>query len=189
MKRYFKIETKRLIIRIINEEDARFMLKLMNTEKWLLNIGDRKVNTEEDARRYINSKMGSQLSAKGFINHIMIDKKKSVAVGTCSIHDREGIEGLDIGYALLPEYEGLGYATEGATMMAQLAFKQFKQQKISAITKDQNFGSGKVLEKIGFQHQSYIRLPHEQEDLKFYALEKKIFEENVKTLADKTYKQ
>lgn len=169
------METRRLKIRLITDEDAHFLFKLMNTKKWLLNIGDRNIVDADRALEYMNARMSPSLQDKGFVNHVMIEKKSGEAVGTCSIHDRKGVEGLDIGYALLSEYEGQGYATEGALLMAKMAFEEFKQQRISAITTDENIGSCKVLERLGFQHQSYIKLPDGNEELRLYTLNKEEF--------------
>ena len=170
------METSQLKYRVISEADAAFLFELMNTDKWHSYIGDRKIRTEEDARNYIRANMSAELSQKGFINHVMVDKKTNIPVGTCSLHDRPGVEGLDVGYALLPTYEGRGFATEGATLMVKLAFSRFQQKLISAITTDENIRSCRVLEKIGFQHQSYVRLPNGKEELKLYVLEQKDFD-------------
>ncbi len=171
------METRRLKLRLITEDDAYFLFRLMNTEKWHLNIGDRNITNDDRAREYIKDRMSPKLEEKGFINHVMIEKKSGEAVGTCSIHDRKGVEGLDIGYALLSEYEGQGYATEGASLMVEMAFERFNQQEISAITTDGNIGSCKVLERLGFQHHSYIKLPNSNEEIKLYVLGRKEFEE------------
>jgi len=46
-------ETERLIIKPTSTEDAEFILRLLNTPKWIKNIGDRNVKTVEDAKVYI----------------------------------------------------------------------------------------------------------------------------------------
>ncbi|WP_425392214.1 GNAT family N-acetyltransferase [Ekhidna sp.] len=166
------METSRLYLKPIAPEDAGFLLRLMNTDKWHLNIGDRKVYTEKDALKYMQDRMDPDLSKKGFVNHVMIQKETGNAVGTCSLHDREGVEGMDIGYALLPSYEGYGYAQEGAKAMINLAFNSYNQSFINAITTDQNVGSCRILEKLGFTHQGYIRLPDNPENIKLYTLRK-----------------
>ncbi len=173
------METNRLKLRLITKDDAHFLFKLMNTEKWHLNIGDRNITDDDRAREYMNSRMSPVLEEKGFINHVMIEKESGEPVGTCSIHDRNGVNGLDIGYALLSEFEGKGYATEGALMMIKVAFEKFEQEEISAITTDNNIGSCKVLERLGFKHQSYIKLPDGNEELKLYVLSREEFEKNL----------
>ena len=174
------METNRLKIRTLNEGDAPFLFQLMNTLKWHQYIGDKGIANVQDARKYIRSKMSTDLDEKGFINHLMIEKASNRPVGTCSIHDRDGVEGLDVGYAMLEEFEGLGYATEGATLMVQMAFTRFKSNQLSAITSIQNRDSQKVLEKIGFRYQSNIMLPDGKEEIRLFVIERTDFEGNLR---------
>ncbi|MEM6262718.1 MAG: GNAT family N-acetyltransferase [Bacteroidota bacterium] len=157
-------------LRLITVEDAAFLRELMNTQKWLTYIGDRKVRTLADAEAYIQQKMHPDIQRKGFVNHLIIKRSTHEPIGTCSLHDREGVEGMDIGYALLPEYEGNGYATFGACSMVDLAIHEYNQQRISAITTEQNTGSCRLLEKIGFQFQRYFKFPGSKEKIKLYVL-------------------
>ena len=123
--------------------------------------------------------MSPDLKDKGFINHVMTDRSTGQMVGTCSLHDREGIEGMDIGYALLPEFEGKGYATEGAGHMAKIAFEEYHQDRINAITSVENDSSGRVLGRLGFKLHSLIKLPGGDEELNLYRLEKETFYERM----------
>ena len=46
-------ETERLMLKPTSIDDAAFVLAVMNTPKWIKNIGDRKVHSVEDAEQYI----------------------------------------------------------------------------------------------------------------------------------------
>ncbi len=165
------MQTERLVLRLITEADGAFLHQLMNTPKWYKYIGDRKVRNEEDAIQYIRNWMHPDIKVKGFVNHVLIEKVSGLAVGTCSLHDREGVKGMDVGYALLPEFEGKGYATEGAKAMIELAFSTYNQTQVSAITNEENEASGRLLEKIGFVKQGYVQLPNSPEMIRLYVLE------------------
>lgn len=166
------METDRLHLKLITEADAEFLYHLMNTSKWHQMIGDRGVHSAADARQYMEERMSPILGLKGFVNHVMFEKETGNPVGTCSLHDREGVKGLDIGYALLSTHEGKGYASEGARAMIQLAFEKYQLDSVSAITNDENIGSYRVLEKLGFVQDGYIRLPDSSEDIRLYVLKK-----------------
>lgn len=159
-------------LRLVTEHDAQLLFDLMTAENWLNHIGDRGIKTLADARQYIADKMHPDLHEKGFVNHVIIDSETKEEVGTCSLHNREGVEGLDVGYAILEKYEGKGYATTSAKKMVELAFEKYQVQSIKAITTDNNIGSCRVLEKLGFMHQAYIISPTSKEKLKLYSLEK-----------------
>ena len=163
------LETERLKLKLITVEDAEFLFELMTTEKWHQYIGDRGVHTLEDAENYIRTKMDPDIKNKGFINHVMIEKSTGEKVGTCSLHDREGVPGMDVGYALLPGFEGKGYATEGAGKMAKLAFDKYNQDKVYAITITENVGSIRVLENVGFEYVKDIQFPGGSDYIRLYS--------------------
>ncbi len=167
------METDRLKLRLIMPSDAEFLHRLMNNEKWHQMIGDRGVYSAEDALIYMEERMDSDLNKKGFVNYVMIDKSTGEYVGTCSIHDREGVDGIDIGYAILSKFEGKGYATEGAKAMVQLAFDHYLLDRVSAITTTENAGSCRVLEKLGFIHKGFTSLPNSNQEIRLYILEKR----------------
>ena len=169
------MHTKRLSLRVIQSSDAPFLYRLMNTEKWHAFIGDRGIDSISSAQEYMDEKMSPILADKGFINHVMVLTETQQAIGTCSLHDRDGVEGLDVGYALLPDFEGYGFATEGAKAMIQLAFETYDQEQVSAITTDANLRSCSVLEKLGFKFDRYIQLPGSNEQIKLYLLYKSCF--------------
>ena len=170
MSSYKSFETERLIIRPTNIEDAAFIFELMNSPKWLKNIGQRNLNSIDDAKNYINQKMIPQLEKLGYTNNTVIRKSDQVKIGTCGLYSREGLEGVDIGFAFLPQYEKMGYAFEAANKLMQIAFPEFGIKKINAITIKENIASQKLIEKLGLTFQKVIKLPNDPEDLMLYWL-------------------
>ena len=57
---------------------------------------------------------------------------------------------VEIGYGILPEYEGNGYATEAVSKMTKWAFFQKGILFVEAETIPENKRSQRVLEKVGF---------------------------------------
>ena len=165
-------ETARLLIKPTNIEDAAFILELLNSPKWIEHIGDRKVKTIEDAENYIRQKMLPQLERLGYSNNTIILKETGEKVGVCGLYDREGLEGVDIGFAFLPQFEKKGYARESAEKLIDAAFTAFGISKIAAITTRQNIDSQNLLTKLGFKHSQNIFLPDDPEELRLYSLEK-----------------
>lgn len=161
-------ETERLFLKPTTIEDAGFILELFNTPKWLQFIGDRNVNSEEDARVYIKSKMLPQQEVKGFSNYTVIRKEDRLLVGSCGLYDREGMEGIDIGFAFLPQFEKKGYGYEAANEIMRAAKEDFGITTIKAITAKENYGSQNLLEKLGLSCTGTITLPGEDEELLLY---------------------
>lgn len=170
MTKYQCFETKRLRLQPTSEADASFLLKLLNTPKWIKYIGDRKVHSIEAAQNYIKTKMLPQLERLGYSNYTVIRKSDGAKIGSCGLYDREGLDGLDIGFAFLPQYEKQGYAFESANKIKSVALYEFNITQISGITVKENIASQKLLEKLGLIFIKTIRLPNDPEELLLYQL-------------------
>lgn len=166
---YQTFETERLFLRPTTSEDAPFILELLNTPGWLQYIGDRQVRTVEDADNYIREKMLPQLERLGFSNYTLIRKGDGSKLGVCGLYDREGYEGIDIGFALLPAYEKQGFAFESANQLKEAAATEFGIDHLSAMTAMDNLASQRLLERLGFVQTGTTRFPDEEEDLLMYA--------------------
>jgi RimJ/RimL family protein N-acetyltransferase len=171
MKKYAHFETERLVLQPTTEEDAGFILELLNSPKWLEYIGDRNVNTEEDAKQYIKNKISPQLEKLGFANYTLIRKSDGLKIGSCGLYDREGVEGIDIGFALLPAFEGLGYGFESASKVLEIGKTKFNIDRFSAITTKDNLASQRLIEKLGLRYIETIRIPNDEEELLLYRIE------------------
>ena len=111
------------------------------------------------------------LERLGYANYTVIRKVDGVKMGSCGLYDREGLEGVDIGFAFLPDYEGQGYAFESASKIKDLAFNNFGLHQLNAITMPANTASRRLLEKLGFTSIKTVKLPNDPEDLLLYRLE------------------
>ena len=172
MSQYKFFETERLILKPTSEEDAEFIFELFNTPKWIRYIGDRNIKTVENAREYIKSKILPQLKRLGYSSYTVIRKEDNCKIGTCGLYDRDGVEGIDIGFAFLPEYEKKGYAFESANKLKNLAFNELGLTVIHAVTVKDNLSSQILLEKLGLKLTGRTTLPDDNEELLLYTREK-----------------
>jgi RimJ/RimL family protein N-acetyltransferase len=163
--------TKRLNIRPITIDDAPFILKLMNSPKWLKYIGDRNVHSIEEAETYIKEKALSQFKKHGHTNNVVIRKEDQTKIGTCGIYHRDGKDEVDIGFAFLPPYEGKGYAFEASNELMKFAKNQLKLNSIKAYTLEENKSSRKLLERLGLELVGTGNLPNNDEELLMYQRE------------------
>ena len=168
-------ETERLLIRPTFEDDAEFIFNLLNTPKWLKYIGDRNVKSVKDAADYIQNRMLPQLERLGFSNNTVIRKVDGKKIGTCGLYDRDGVDGIDIGFAFLPEYEGKGYAYESSKTIRNAAFDDFNINTINAYTTKDNLSSQKLLDKLGLKLIKTTKLPDDNEELLLYQIKKSSF--------------
>jgi RimJ/RimL family protein N-acetyltransferase len=167
---FLTFETDRLWLRPTSLDDAAFVLDLVNTPKWLEFVGDRQVKNIADARKYISKRILPQLQRLGHSNYTVIRKADEAKMGVCGLYDREGMEGFDLGFAFLPEFEKQGYAFEAASILAEAGRKYFGLDRIFAYTTENHRDSRHLLEKLGMNCIGTICFPGEQEELLKYEL-------------------
>lgn len=162
------LETERLWLRPTGIQDAAFWLQLVNSPKWLRHVGDRQVRTEEDARQYIRERMEPQLSRYGYGNFTFLHKPDGREVGVCGLYKRDGLDAVDIGFAILPEWEGRGLTREAARAVMDAAFRVYRLPLLCAITTPENHASRRILESLGMSFLRMIRIPGDEADLRYY---------------------
>lgn len=168
MNRKVILETKRLILREFEESDSGFIFRLLNSPGWLRNIGSRGIQNEENAKEYINTKLRKAYAELGFGFYLAELKSNGESAGMCGLVKREGLDDVDVGFALLPEYEHQGYAFESASAMVEYAKNTLGMDSLSAITIPSNSSSIRLLEKIGLRFQKMIRIPNDSEELMLF---------------------
>ena len=160
------IQTNRLILREFTLKDAPFLLVLLNTPTWLQFIGDRGVRTVEGAEQYISDRFFKSYQTHGFGFYVMALKSDNTPIGTSGLINREGLDGVDMGFALLPEYEQKGYGFEAGQAVLSLAKDDFNLPSLLAITNQDNHNSQKLLTKLGFEKkEKMIVLPNDTVEL------------------------
>ena len=165
------IETERLRLREFNSTDGELIFELLNSQGWLKYIGSRSIATIEDAVNYIETKLQKGYRESGFGFYLVELKATGVKTGMCGLVKREGLDDVDIGFALLPQYENKGYAYESSMAVIQYAKNKLKINKLAAITMPSNLTSVKLIEKLGMKFDKKISLPGDPEELFLYKME------------------
>jgi len=143
----------------LGDDDAAFMLRLVNDPGWLANIGDRNVRNLEQSRAYIQKTL-DMYERYGFGSLVAELKDTGEPIGTCGLVKRDGVEEVEVGYALLPEFRGRGLAIEGAKAVLDYARDVLKLERVAAIVTPANRDSIKVLERIGLAFVRPMTLPN-----------------------------
>jgi RimJ/RimL family protein N-acetyltransferase len=162
--------TERLELRPLAPGDADFILRLLNEPSFLANIGDRGVRTREQAERYIEEGPARSFRENGFGLYRVGLRDGGEAVGVCGLIRREGLDAPDLGFALLPEHWGRGYAHEAAVAVLAQGRQRLGLERVLAIVLEENLGSVRLLGKLGFERQGTVQLPGDDTELELYAL-------------------
>ncbi|HEX5944180.1 MAG TPA: GNAT family N-acetyltransferase [Anaerolineales bacterium] len=165
------LETERLILRQLTTDDSAFILELLNDPSFIRNIGDRNVRTIDDACSYILNGPVASYAKNGFGLYLVLLKETNESIGMCGLIKRDGLEDVDIGYALLPAFWFKGYAVEAARAMMAYGKDVIGLKRLIAIVDPANEGSIRVLEKIGLRYEKMVRLSADDIDLKLFGAE------------------
>lgn len=162
------IETERLILRPMSVDDAE------DVYAW---VSDPKVNRYMQYSIYTDEEeVASWLaSLKDEDNEFGFELKETGhLIGSGSITpDKYGV--YEIGYNIRADYWNQGYATEASQALIDWAYNQLQARHFFGRHVTQNIGSGRVLQKCGFEiagHGQYSRIDgRETFDATHYKLE------------------
>lgn len=163
-------QTDRLSLSEFSLTDTSFIIKLTNTEGWLRNIGDRYTKTEAGAIAYLQKGPLKSYATTGYGLWKLSISETGQDIGICGCFKREMFDHPDIGYALLPEFEGKGYATEAAIGSRDFLFANYPIENLIGISEPDNNASIKILSRLGMQFRKDISMPDETQVLKLFSI-------------------
>jgi [ribosomal protein S5]-alanine N-acetyltransferase len=166
-----RIETARLSLTELGDDDAEFIFGLVNEPSFLRYIGDRGVRTPDDALRYLRqgpvagyAKYGHGLMRVGL-------KSAGTPIGMCGVLRRDTLPEPDLGFSLLPAYWRQGYAHEAAAAVMRHARDVLRLGRVLAITTTDNDPSIRLLGKLGFRYERLVRLGDDPTELRLFVSE------------------
>ena len=163
------LSTHRLIIEKVTLSDGPFVLELMNTPTWIQYIGDRSIRNLEDANTYIQNNYLKTYEQYGYGLYKMVLKTSLTPIGMCGFVKRDYLDAPDIGFAVLPAYEGKGYTSEAALKIMDYGLHTLNLELILGITSPENIRSQSLLEKLGLKRQGTIASADIGKTLYFYS--------------------
>lgn len=169
----FKIlETERIIMRQLTIADAADFYSLNLDEAVLQYTGDQPFESIQTATDFLANY--DQYSRYGVGRLAVIDKVTSEFLGWCGLKFSNDKNEYDIGFRFYKKHWNKGYATETARECLDYGFKQLHIEKIVGRAMAANFGSIKVLEKLGMNYKESFDF--EGKEGVIYDLTKKSYE-------------
>lgn len=156
-------ETERLRIRVMTLDDAEFVLRLTNDPTFLSGIGDRGVRTLEDARRFLREGHWIRQRRPGHGQFVVELRETGEPIGVCGLLYRPPLDLTDIGFALLAEHHGRGYAIEAARAVLDYGYDELGLDQIHGLVSRDNPASIRVLEKLGLRFVRMVRMDPDAE--------------------------
>ncbi|WP_291129128.1 GNAT family N-acetyltransferase [Flavobacterium sp. UBA7682] len=150
------IETERLLLRRIDQNDVEEVLALRGNPETMKYIPRPLAKTKEEALVHI-AMIEEKIENNTGINWGITIKGSNKIIGIIG-HYRIQPENhrAEIGYMSLPEYNGKGYITEAIKAVVEYGFEQMNLHSIEAVIDPGNTASERVLQKNGFVKEAHI---------------------------------
>ncbi|MGM0903895.1 MAG: GNAT family N-acetyltransferase [Bacillota bacterium] len=156
-KNFPVLETNRLVLRQIEKNDAKSVLKYLSDVEVMKYYGLEPYQTVEDVLEEI-SWYESILNENTGIRWGITLRGENEVIGSCGFlnlvtqHQR-----TDIGFELSKDYWGKGIASEALEEVTKYGFEQMNLQRIQALIEPPNIRSQKLVEKQGFLKEGLLR--------------------------------
>jgi len=158
------------LLRRFVEDDAGFVLALLNDPAFLQFIGDKRVRTIDDAKNYLKTGPIESYRKYGYGLLLVELRETKTPIGMCGILKRDQLQHPDLGFAFLPDYRNQGYAFESASAVMSHARDILSINQVLAIVNTDNHRSIKLLEKLGFKFKHMIQLSEDASEIKLFEM-------------------
>jgi len=161
------LETERLLLRRVAETDVPEIKALRGNPETMKFIPRPLVTTDDEALEHFKM-IDEKIENNTGINWAITIKGNSKLIGIIG-HYRIQPENhrCEIGYMILPEYNGQGITTEAIKAVLEYGFEDLNMHSIEAVIDPDNVASERVLQKNGFVKEAHI-LENELWDGKFW---------------------
>ena len=150
-----RFDTERLLAERLRATDYADLCRMNQNPRVMETIGG--LRSDETTREYLRKNL-EHWDRYGFGVWILRTKGDGMFVGRSALRhaDVDGNDETEIGYALMPEYWGLGLATEISHAMLQIAFERLGLTEVVALVSPSNVASRRVVEKVGGSYERDI---------------------------------
>jgi len=150
-----QLETKRLILRKLEEADYERLFLLDSNAEVMKYIGMPTLSKVEESKEVVKMIM-QQYEDNGVGRLAVIEKESELLIGwsglklnTSEVNGHKNF--YELGYRFLPETWGKGYATESGKASLEYGFNDLKAEIIYAYAHCENLASNHILTKLGFE--------------------------------------
>lgn len=148
------METERLILRPFCADDLKLIERIYCDEE-MLKYTPFDAMSRDEARAHLD-RVIREFGQPSYELAVLL-KDSGEKIGRTHIAvDRETDTGM-IGWFLLPEHRGRGYATELTHALISLSFDVLHLHRVNAVCNPENEASWHVLEKCGMRREAHFR--------------------------------
>lgn len=142
-------ETDRLSLREMTEADLDFLYELQRDQEAAGFLDALGCDREEELQK-LAAYRKQMYGFYGFGIWIVEEKESGRSVGRAGLQMRDGFEEPELGFAVLKEYRGRGYAKEACRAVLHYAAEELELKRVRAVADRENIKSQRLCEKLGF---------------------------------------
>ena len=148
------LKTERLILRQLKSSDDKEIFALRSNENVNKYLDRKPARSIDDARNFIHA-INENIQRNDSVYWAITLKDVDKLLGTiCLFEFSEDRSKAEIGYELLPDFQGKGFMEEAASAVIHVGFYHIGLQSIEACTHSENQHSTKLLKKLSFMMDS-----------------------------------
>lgn len=152
-----RLETQRLLMRPLTATDWPMYQQLYSDPAAMAYVADEM--NEADMRAKFDTRLQPWDKFKEhWLSLVIIEKSTGKPIGvTGFVAQWQPYQQAEVGFMLLPEFQGLGYAKESLLELVNFAFNECQFNKIKATVTEGNQASARLLEASGFSQEGILR--------------------------------
>ena len=150
-----KLETKRLILRRLEESDLDAMYEIIS-DSWLSKYIQFPRLSKDEELEYIRFLI-KEADVSAEEKWVIELKENHEPIGNISVNDVNKRNNFcTIGYVVRYKYWGKGYATEALKTISDYLLNEIKYYLVEGVCNERNLQSSRVLIKAGFKKDGYV---------------------------------
>ncbi|MCH2023154.1 MAG: GNAT family N-acetyltransferase [Saprospiraceae bacterium] len=168
------LETKRLIIRETNIDDAESIFDLHTNKDVQQYTGEPMPLSLQEVQEGLHKHAEENFVKRGFGRWAVIHKSHNKLIGWSGLKYLTEFDEIDLGYRFFPEYWGMGIATETAIPIVKYGFEILNLNRIIGIAMKENIASINVLKKAGMTFDKCAPYEEGSVSVEWYSVEKTV---------------
>ena len=150
------LKTERLTLRQLVSSDENEIFALRSNENINKYLGRQPAKSIDDAKNFIQS-INENIKRNDSVYWAITLNGADKLIGTICLFDfSEDNSKVEIGYELLPDFQGKGIMQEATSKVIDFATQQLEVNSIEAYTHSENQSSTGLLEKLNFKKYSTV---------------------------------
>jgi RimJ/RimL family protein N-acetyltransferase len=166
------LSTARLLLRWFDLEDVDAFYELGTNREVIRYVGNAPFDSRDAARRMLLAAPLSDYATYGYGRLACVWKETGRVIGACGVKFLPEQREPELGYRFLPEFWGMGLATEAAHACVEYARSELRLKRLIGLVHPENVASARVMRKLDFHVERKTEVASMPGvDLELYALE------------------